>query len=110
VIDQSTLKPIVWLNDNCYITLVPDAAYNLEVWERDANDHDQRLGRMDYKFHRDTFAGFIYRLCGLAPFSDLKLGLQLARRYVVRVLGEANLDVRYAHRQVDLRPAAFRKR
>lgn len=62
MIDQSTLKPIVWLNDNCYITLVPDAAYNLEVWERDANDHDQRLGRMDYKFHRDAFAGFIYRL------------------------------------------------
>ncbi|WP_461214688.1 hypothetical protein [Lacticaseibacillus sp. GG6-2] len=62
MIDQSSLKPIVWLNDNCYITLVPDAPYNLEVWERDDNDHEQRLGRMDYKFHRDTFAGFIYRL------------------------------------------------
>ncbi len=62
MIDQSSLKPIVWLNDNCYITLVPDAPYNLEVWERDDADHEQRLGRMDYKFHRDTFASFIYRL------------------------------------------------
>ncbi|MCI1986214.1 MAG: hypothetical protein LKJ69_03930 [Lactobacillus sp.] len=62
MLEQSSLKPVVWLDDRFYITINPNALYNLEVWQRDADAHEQRLGRMDYKFHRDTFAGFIYRL------------------------------------------------
>ncbi|MFD1392710.1 hypothetical protein ACFQ3L_03780 [Lacticaseibacillus jixianensis] len=61
MLDQSEVKPVVALDDQRYITLLPDAEYNLEVWEnQDGRPH--RMGRMDYKFHRDTFAGFIYRL------------------------------------------------
>ncbi|MFD1485051.1 hypothetical protein ACFQ5J_07390 [Lacticaseibacillus baoqingensis] len=62
MLDQSTVQPVVWLDDHFYITIIPNAPYNLEVWQHDPDAQDQRLGRMDYKFHRDTFAGFIYRL------------------------------------------------
>jgi hypothetical protein len=38
----------------------------------------------------------------MTPLGDLKLGLQLARRYVVRVLGKANLDFATLIFKVDL--------
>ncbi|WP_125702190.1 hypothetical protein [Lacticaseibacillus daqingensis] len=62
MLDQSLLQPVVWLDKTKYISVIPDAAYNLEVWEITAADRRHRMARMDYKFHRDTFAGFIYRL------------------------------------------------
>lgn len=62
MLEQSLVKPIVRLDDQRYIVLVPDAAYNLEVWEEPESAAPHRMGRMDYKYHRDTFAGFIYRL------------------------------------------------
>ncbi|MFD1430424.1 MULTISPECIES: hypothetical protein [Lacticaseibacillus] len=63
MLDQSTMNPVVWLDDhNAYISLIPDAQYNLEVWQINSDTHQKRMGRMDYKFHRDTFAAFIYRL------------------------------------------------
>lgn len=62
MLEQSAIKPVVWLDDHKYITLIPDATYNLEVWELTDKTHQHRMGRMDYKFHRDTFASFIYRL------------------------------------------------
>lgn len=65
---EPTLHSVVALDDRCYITVLPDAAYNLEVWEKHPEGQDQRMGRMDYKFHRDTFASFIYRL---VPAIDL---------------------------------------
>ena len=61
MLDQSVVKPVVALDDHKYITLIPDAEYNLEVWEK-IEGRAHRMGSMDYKFHRDTFAGFIYRL------------------------------------------------
>lgn len=75
MLDQSVVKPVVWLDDHRYITLIPAALYNLEVWEITGNDKQHRMGRMDYKFHRDTFAGFIYRLCpsiNLVQIHDLQ--------------------------------------
>ncbi|WP_225049300.1 hypothetical protein [Lacticaseibacillus kribbianus] len=60
--ELTTATPVVWLDDTKFISLIPDAAYNLEVWEITKEDRRHRMARMDYKFHRDTFAGFIYRL------------------------------------------------
>ncbi|MCG4282373.1 hypothetical protein [Lacticaseibacillus saniviri] len=61
MLDQTKLNQI-WIDESTYITIIPDAAYNLEVWEN-TSGRDHRMARMDYKYHRDTFAGFIYRLC-----------------------------------------------
>lgn len=61
MLDQTKLNQI-WIDESTYITIIPDATYNLEVWEN-TSGRDHRMARMDYKYHRDTFAGFIYRLC-----------------------------------------------
>lgn len=50
------------INDATFITVIPSAVYNLEVWEYVDGQREHRMGRMDYKFNRDSFAGFIYRL------------------------------------------------
>nr|WP_225350708.1 hypothetical protein [Lacticaseibacillus camelliae] len=34
MLDQSVVKPIVALDDHRYIAIIPDAEYNLEVWEK----------------------------------------------------------------------------
>ncbi|KRM71706.1 hypothetical protein FC34_GL001363 [Lacticaseibacillus brantae DSM 23927] len=61
VLEPTKLNQI-WINDHIYIAILPESAYNLEVWEN-TTGKIHRMARMDYKYHRDTFAGFIYRLC-----------------------------------------------
>ena len=53
----------ITINEHAYIKILPDTQYNLEVWKQPTTTkQSQRIGRMDYKYHRDAFAGFIYRL------------------------------------------------
>lgn len=59
----STYDTQIMINDNAYIKILPKMEYNLEVWQHPKdNNYSHRIGRMDYKYHRDSFAGFIYRL------------------------------------------------
>ncbi|TLF39728.1 hypothetical protein FEI15_07210 [Lacticaseibacillus zeae] len=62
MLQQSTMHPVVWINKHTYISIVKNADYNLEVWEITAENRQHRMARMNYKYHRDNFAGFIYRL------------------------------------------------
>lgn len=63
MIEQTTLTNRVAVNSSTFITISPQHTYNLEVWEyADDGTKLHRMGRMDYKFRRDTFAGFLYRL------------------------------------------------
>ncbi|MCX2455807.1 hypothetical protein [Lacticaseibacillus nasuensis] len=66
----------LWLNDQFYITLTPGQQTSLQVW-RVAGDKRERIGAMDYKFHRDGFASFIYRLL---PTVDLMQIHQVQKR------------------------------
>jgi hypothetical protein len=59
---QTSTDARIDINDSTFITVVPSAVYNLEVWEYVDGHRPHRMGRMDYKFNRDSFAGFIYRL------------------------------------------------
>lgn len=51
----------VWLTDQFYITLNLSRTDNLQVW-RVTGDSREAVGAMNYKFHRDGFASFIYHL------------------------------------------------
>ncbi len=62
MLEQSTMHPVVWINQHTYISIVKNADYNLEVWEITDENRQHRMARMNYKYHRDNFAGFIYRL------------------------------------------------
>ena len=50
MLEQSTMHPVVWINQHTYISIVKNADYNLEVWEITAENRQH------------NFAGFIYRL------------------------------------------------
>lgn len=62
MLEQTTMHPVVWINQHTYISIVKNADYNLEVWEITDENRQHRMARMNYKYHRDNFAGFIYRL------------------------------------------------
>ena len=32
MLEQSTMHPVVWINQHTYISIVKNADYNLEVW------------------------------------------------------------------------------
>lgn len=50
------------IDETTFINVIPSATYNVEVWEYVEDHRPHRMGRMDYKFNRDSFPGFIYRL------------------------------------------------
>jgi len=63
MLEQAAVKTTrIAIDDKTFINVIPDATYNVEVWEYVAEERPHRMGRMDYKFNRDSFPGFIYRL------------------------------------------------
>ena len=63
LLTSTCCNKLIAINDCAYIKILPNMKYNLEVWQQPAdNGYSHRIGRMDYKYHRDSFAGFIYRL------------------------------------------------
>ncbi|WP_155287569.1 hypothetical protein [Lacticaseibacillus zhaodongensis] len=59
---KSSTTAHINIDDSSFINVIPGATYNVEVWEYVDDHRPHRMGRMDYKFNRDSFAGFIYRL------------------------------------------------
>ena len=50
MLEQSTMHPVVWINQHTYISIVKNADYNLEVWEITAENRQHRMARMNYKY------------------------------------------------------------
>ncbi|KRM95207.1 hypothetical protein [Loigolactobacillus rennini] len=49
------------VNADTYLVLRPEASYDLEVRRRHANT-SYSIGKMNYKYHHDTFASFIFKI------------------------------------------------
>ena len=47
MLEQSTMHPVVWINQHTYISIVKNADYNLEVWEITAENRQHRMARMN---------------------------------------------------------------
>lgn len=63
MIEQATSTSAhITVDDTTFINVIPSATYNVEVWEYVDGHRPHRMGRMDYKFNRDSFPGFIYRM------------------------------------------------
>ena len=43
MLEQSTMHPVVWINQHTYISIVKNADYNLEVWEITAENRQHRM-------------------------------------------------------------------
>lgn len=49
------------ITTDTYIVLHPEASYDLEVRRQQA-DTSYTIGKMNYKYHHDTFASFVFKI------------------------------------------------
>ncbi|WP_125982710.1 hypothetical protein [Loigolactobacillus iwatensis] len=60
---SETTPNAIYITATIYINLVPGATYDLEVLEKQAAPQSTRsIGKMNYKYHHDNFASFIFRI------------------------------------------------
>ncbi|MFC6171539.1 hypothetical protein [Loigolactobacillus jiayinensis] len=69
------------LSTDTYIILHPEANYDLEVC-RQATTSTYTIGKMNYKYHHDTFASFVFKLFPEITLLEIHNLQKVINRYI----------------------------
>ncbi|MFD1319224.1 hypothetical protein [Loigolactobacillus zhaoyuanensis] len=69
------------INLDTYIVLHPEASYDLEVRRQQATS-SYTVGKMNYKYHHDTFASFVFKIFPEITLLDIHNLQKKINRYI----------------------------